>query len=88
MSQHGERFTVPELDALGPTETWLQDLPPDKIAHVAGEAKLANVDDMRKCGDAKRLTLLICLLHQQRRRNPGSRTGGRSRSSSRSTGPT
>jgi TnpA family transposase len=55
-----------ELDALGPTEQWLQGLPPGKIAHFAGEAKMANVDDMRKCGDAKRLTLLICLLHQQR----------------------
>jgi TnpA family transposase len=55
-----------ELDTLGPTEAWLHGVPPSKIAHFAGEAKMANVDDMRKCGDAKRVMLLISLLHQQR----------------------
>lgn len=32
----------------------------------AGEARIADVDDMRKTGDAKRVTLLISLVHQQR----------------------
>jgi hypothetical protein len=54
------------LDAIGPTEQWLDGVPPGKVAHFAGEARVANVDDMRKTGDAKRVTLLISLLHQQR----------------------
>lgn len=52
-----------ELDALGPTQTWLDGVPPGKVAHFAGEATMVNVDDMRKCRDAKRITLLISLLH-------------------------
>jgi hypothetical protein len=54
------------LDAIGPTEQWLDGVPPGKVAHFAGEARVANVDDMRKTGDAKRVTLLVSLLHQQR----------------------
>jgi hypothetical protein len=54
------------LDAIGPTEQWLDGIPAGKIAHFAGEARMAGVDDMRKTGDAKRVTLLISLLHQQR----------------------
>lgn len=57
---------VRALDAIGPTEAWLADVPPGKIAHFAGEARVANVDDMRKTGEAKRVTLLVSLLHQQR----------------------
>ncbi|MGW3473443.1 transposase, partial [Saccharopolyspora sp. NPDC000995] len=52
--------------AIGPTERWLDGVPPGKVAHFAGEAHVANVDDMRKTGDAKRITLLVSLLHQQR----------------------
>jgi hypothetical protein len=36
------------------------------VAHFAGEARVATVDDMRKTGEAKRVTLLVSLLHQQR----------------------
>lgn len=54
------------LDAIGRTEVWLDDVPPGKVVHFAGEARMANVDDMRKTGDAKRVTLLTSLLHQQR----------------------
>ncbi|WP_224389036.1 DUF4158 domain-containing protein [Pseudonocardia sp. ICBG1293] len=54
------------LDAIGPTERWLEGVPPGKVAHFAGEARVANVDDMRKTGEAKRLTLLVSLVHQQR----------------------
>jgi hypothetical protein len=41
-------------------------VPPGKVAHFAGEARVANIDDMRKTGDAKRVTLLVILLHQLR----------------------
>lgn len=54
------------LDAIGPTEVWLDGVPPGKVVHFAGEAWMAGVDDMRKTGDAKRVTLLISLVHQQR----------------------
>ncbi|MGW3473796.1 DUF4158 domain-containing protein, partial [Saccharopolyspora sp. NPDC000995] len=33
------------LDAIGPTERWLDGVPPGKVAHFAGEAHVANVDD-------------------------------------------
>jgi Domain of unknown function (DUF4158) len=50
------------LDALGPTEVWLAGVPPGKIAHFAGEARMTDAADMRKVlADDKRLTLLICL---------------------------
>jgi hypothetical protein len=41
-------------------------VPPGKVAHLVGEARVANVDDMRKTGEAKRVTLLVSLLRQQR----------------------
>ena len=55
------------LDALGPTEVWLAGVPPGKIAHFAGEARVTDAADVRKVltGD-KRLTLLICLVHECR----------------------
>ncbi|MEU6726667.1 DUF4158 domain-containing protein [Nonomuraea wenchangensis] len=37
-----------DLDALGPTEAWVEDVPPGKIAHFAGEARVADVADLRK----------------------------------------
>jgi hypothetical protein len=57
---------VQALDAIGPTEAWLDGVPPGKVAHFASEARLAGVDDMRKTGEAKRVTLLGALVHQQR----------------------
>jgi hypothetical protein len=54
------------LDALGPTESWLDGVPPGKIAHFAGEAKVTDVADLRKVGKDKRLTLMACLLHTTR----------------------
>ncbi|MBA8963193.1 hypothetical protein JOJ86_004409 [Rhodococcus percolatus] len=54
------------LDAIGPTEAWLDGVPPGKVAHFAGEARVAGVDDMRTTGEAKRVTLLVALVHQQR----------------------
>jgi Domain of unknown function (DUF4158) len=56
-----------ELDALGPTEVWLEGIPPGKIAHFAGEARVTDVGDLRRMTDEdKRLTLIISMLHMAR----------------------
>ncbi|MFJ2032950.1 DUF4158 domain-containing protein [Streptosporangium sp. NPDC087985] len=56
-----------DLDALGPTEVWLEGVPPGKIAHFAGEARVTDVADLRKVLDEdKRLTLIVSLLHTVR----------------------
>src|SRR5260370_1459016 len=53
-----------ELDALGPTEVWLRRIPPGKVGHFAGEARVTDVADLSKMkDDAKRLTLLASLIH-------------------------
>jgi hypothetical protein len=53
-----------QLDALGPTEEWLKGLPPGKISHFAGEARVTDVADFVKIkNEAKRLTLLASLIH-------------------------
>ncbi|ALG10079.1 DUF4158 domain-containing protein [Kibdelosporangium phytohabitans] len=55
------------LDALGPTEVWLQGVPPGKVGHFAGEARVTDAADMRKVlNEDKRLTLLISLVHECR----------------------
>jgi hypothetical protein len=54
------------LDALGPTEVWLEGVPPGKIVHFAGEAEVTDVADMRKVGDDKRVTLIVSMLHLAR----------------------
>lgn len=55
-----------QLDDLGPTEVWLADVPPGKVAHFAGEAKVTDVADLRKVGEDKRITLVASLLHTAR----------------------
>jgi TnpA family transposase len=56
-----------ELDGLGPTEAWLESIPPGKVAHFAGEARVTDVADLRKVLDEdKRLTLIVSLLHTVR----------------------
>lgn len=56
-----------ELDALGPTEEWLEGIPPGKVAHFAGEARVTDVADLQKVLDEdKRLTLIVSLLHTVR----------------------
>lgn len=52
-----------DLDALGPTDMWLQGIPPGRISHFAGEAKVTDVADLLKVGEAKRFTLLASLIH-------------------------
>ncbi|GAA2420559.1 hypothetical protein GCM10010404_93670 [Nonomuraea africana] len=49
-----------DIDAIGPTQEWLEGIPPGKIAHFAGEARVTDAADMRKVGQAKQLTLLAC----------------------------
>jgi hypothetical protein len=52
------------IDAIGPTEEWLEGVPPGKIAHFAGEARVTDVGDLRKVLNAdKRLTLMASLVH-------------------------
>ncbi|WP_406314637.1 hypothetical protein OHA77_40035 [Streptosporangium sp. NBC_01639] len=56
-----------DLDALGATEVWLEGVPPGKVAHFAGEARVTDVADLRKVADEdKRLTLIVSLLHTVR----------------------
>lgn len=51
------------LDALGPTEAWLEGVPPGKISHFAGEARVTDAADFNRIGEDKRLTLLASLIH-------------------------
>ncbi|MGH3845850.1 MAG: DUF4158 domain-containing protein [Pseudonocardiaceae bacterium] len=55
-----------ELDALGPTQVWLDGVSPQKIAHFAGEARVTDVGDLRDMGEAKRWTLVASLIHECR----------------------
>ena len=55
-----------DLDAIGPTEAWLAGVPMAKIGHFAGEARLTDAADMKKTGEAKRLTLLAAMVHTLR----------------------
>jgi hypothetical protein len=52
------------LDGLGPARAWLAGIPPPKVAHFAGEAHVTDVADLRKMSAARRLALVVCLLHQ------------------------
>ena len=53
-----------DIDEIGPTEVWLEGIPPGKIAHLAGEARVTDVADLRKVLNAdKRLTLVASLVH-------------------------
>jgi Tn3 transposase DDE domain/Domain of unknown function (DUF4158) len=53
-------------DSLGPTEHWLEGIPPAKVAHFAGEARVTDAHDMRKMGRARWLALVASLLHTAR----------------------
>ncbi|WUK72987.1 DUF4158 domain-containing protein [Kribbella sp. NBC_00359] len=54
------------LDAVGPTEVWLADVPPAKVAHFAGEARVTDAADLAKYGLARRQALIACLVHTAR----------------------
>lgn len=51
------------LDGFGPTEQWLERIPPGKIGHFAGEARTTTVEDFVRVTETKRLTLLASLIH-------------------------
>jgi TnpA family transposase len=53
------------LLSLGNMERLVQDLPMAKVTHFAAEARTLHADDLRDCTLAKRLTLLVCLIHQE-----------------------
>jgi hypothetical protein len=53
-----------DIDAIGPTEAWLEGIPPGKIAHFAGEARVTDIADLRTVlNEDKRLTLIASLVH-------------------------
>ncbi|MEU4409175.1 Tn3 family transposase [Streptosporangium sp. NPDC023963] len=52
-----------DIEAIGPTEVWLQGVPHGKVGHFAGEAHVTDVADMRKVGTDKQLTLLASFVH-------------------------
>jgi TnpA family transposase len=54
------------LDAVGPTEKWLEGIASTKISHFAGEARVLDASEMTDVSVDKRLTLLICLVHTAR----------------------
>lgn len=55
-------------DSLGASERWLKGVPPAKVAHFAGEARVLDAADLGKAAQEKRLALIACLLHTARRR--------------------
>lgn len=46
-------------------ERLITDLPPAKVTHFAAEARSLHADDLRDFTLPKRLTLLVCLIHQE-----------------------
>ena len=58
-----ERLTW--LLSLGNMERLITDLPAAKVTHFAAEARSLHADDLRDFILPKRLTLLVCLIHQE-----------------------
>ncbi|WP_327064369.1 DUF4158 domain-containing protein [Kitasatospora sp. NBC_01302] len=56
------------VDGLGATGAWLEGLAVAKIADFAGEAEAADVGVMQDYAEAKRITLMACLVHKARMR--------------------
>jgi len=52
-----------KLDAIGPTEQWFRGVPPGKISHFCGEARVTDAADMSKVNEDKRVTLLAGFIH-------------------------
>jgi len=60
-----------DIDAIGPAEVWLEGVPPGKIAHFAGEARVTDAADLKKITrEDKRLTLIACLVYTVRTGGP------------------
>jgi hypothetical protein len=60
-----DRFGASSVVKTG-TELWLEGIPPAKIAHFAGEARVLDAAELRDFNPPKRLALLACLVHTTR----------------------
>jgi hypothetical protein len=60
-----DRFGASSAMKVG-TEFWLEGIPPAKIAHFAGEARVLDAAELRDVNLPKRLALLACLVHTTR----------------------
>ena len=56
------------VDSLGDTDAWLEGIAEAKIADFAGEAMAADAGVMRDVAPAKRIALLVCMVHVARTR--------------------
>ena len=54
------------LDSLGAADTWLAGVPPAKVAHFAGEARVTDVADLRRYAPGKKRALVAALIHTAR----------------------
>ncbi|GAA3520103.1 hypothetical protein GCM10023075_81950 [Streptosporangium album] len=64
LSKFKERLALlADIEAIGPTGAWLEGVPPGKVAHFAGEARVTDAADMRKVSEDRRLTLMVSLVH-------------------------
>jgi hypothetical protein len=63
LSKFKERLALlADIEAIGPAGAWLEGVPPGKIGHFAGEARVTDAADMRKVTEDKRLTLIASLV--------------------------
>ena len=54
------------LDSLGAADNWLAGVLPAKVAHFAGEARVADAADLRRYAAEKRRALVAALIHAAR----------------------
>lgn len=54
------------LVGLGDFDQVIKNIPPLKIKHFAGEAKVLDAGEMKKFSEPKRFSLLVCLIHRAR----------------------
>ncbi|GAB3691113.1 MULTISPECIES: Tn3 family transposase [Actinomycetes] len=55
-----------DLDLLGPTQVWLEEVPKAKVEHFAAEARVLDISQLRKFNDDKRIALVVSLVHVAR----------------------
>ena len=61
------------LDSLGAADRWLAGVPPAKVIHFAGEARVTDVADLRRYAPQRRRALTSAPLHTARMRAPVTR---------------
>ena len=54
------------LDSLGAADNWLAGVPPAKVAHFAGEARVTDAADLRRYAPEKKRALVAALIHTAR----------------------